>query len=546
MSRTGGQMTILPLVGVSITLSLAGCTAFVPRREAPPEGELPDQFSLGDAAGVQPTPWWYDFGSEPLNELVDEAMQENLTLRQFWARLDQAGAVATQAASGLYPQLDYGGNAGYRRTVVDVDGERPSFRSRIRDAAVSGAARGLNNVIQQRLSGADAGTGSNGASGSGGGVSSFTGSSSDRVPDRVVTETKQFDLSLAAAYEVDLWGRIFTQYQAAEFDVGATREDLEATAITLAAEVTDRWLRIMEQQQLERILLEQLETNNTYLDLVELRFRNGLVSALDVYQQRQAVSEVRRQIPLVQASQQVLRQELAVLLGKLPTTLVDMGEYELADVPPLPPTGIPAELLINRPDVRAALSRLQAADYRVASARADLLPALRLTGGIGYSTVNIRHMFDDWFVSVAAGLTGPLFDGFRRKAEIERTLAVVEERLAEYRLVVLTAIQEVEASLVEENRQREHLAALGEQLQNAQDALREASARYRRGLTDYLPVLSALERTQALSRMIVNSRRELLTIRLNLYRALGGTWTRELQAPIRLSEQVAAEKDSAL
>lgn len=545
MSQTGGPITILRLIGVSITLLLAGCTAFVPRRDAPPEGELPDQFSLGDAAGAQPTPWWYDFGSEPLNELIDEAMQENLTLRQLWARLDQSGAVATQAASGLYPQLDYGGNASYRRTVVDVDVERPSFRSQIRDAAVSGAARGLNNVIQQRLGGTD-GNGSDGASGSGGGGSSFTGASSDRVPDRVVTETKQFDLSLAAAYEVDLWGRIFTQYQAAGFDVDATREDLEATAITLAAEVTDRWLRILEQQQLERILLEQLETNDTYLDLVELRFRNGLVSALDIYQQRQAVSEVRRQIPLVQASQQVLRQELAVLLGKLPTTRVDVGEYDLAEVPPLPPTGIPAELLINRPDVRAALSRLQAADYRVASARADLLPALRLTGGIGYSTANIRHMFDDWFVSVAAGLTGPLFDGFRRKAEIERTLAVVEERLAEYRLVVLTAIQEVEASLVEENRQREHLAALGEQLQNAQDALREASERYRRGLTDYLPVLSALERTQALSRMIVNSRRELLTIRLNLYRALGGTWTRELQAPIRLSEQVAAEKDSAL
>ncbi|NLX12364.1 MAG: TolC family protein [Phycisphaerales bacterium] len=540
MNRVCCVWAIFSLVYASIIPLLAGCTAFLPKRAAPPEGELPEQFSQGDADDVRSMPWWHDFGSEPLNELIHEAMQENLTLRQLWARLDQAGAVATQAASGLYPQLDYGGNAGYRRTSVHVDVVKPTIGSQLRDATASGIANGLNNVIQQRLNG------SGGGSGSGSGVSTGTGLSSNKTKERVVTETRQFDLSLAATYEVDLWGRIFTQYRAAEFEVNATREDLEATAITLAAEVTDRWLRILEQQELRRILNEQLETNNTYLDLVELRFRNGLVSALDVYQQRQVVSEVRRQIPLVEASEQVLRQDLAVLLGRLPTTAVEVGAYDLAEVPPLPPTGIPAELLIHRPDIRAALSRLQAADYRVASARAERLPALRLTGGIGYNTGQIRHLFDDWFLSIAAGLAGPLFDGFRREAEVERTRAVVEERLAEYRLVVLTAIQEVEASLVEENRQREYMTALSEQRHNAQDALREASERYRRGLTDYLPVLSALERTQALTRMVVNSRRELLTIRLNLYRALGGTWTQELQAPIRLSEQDVAEKDSAL
>ncbi len=539
MNRAYRRLAISCFTYASALLLSAGCTAFLPQRDAPPEGELPEQFSLGNEVGAQNTPWWHDFGSDPLNELIDQAMQENLTLRQLWARLDQAGAVARQSASGLYPQFDYEGGASYRRAVTHVDGDRPSPGEQIRDAAVSGAQRGVRTAIQQRLGGPD-GDGTS----AGGGTSTRTGTASPQSGGRVVTETRRFDLSLAAAYEVDLWGRIFTQYRAAQYDVVASREDLEATAITLAAEVTDRWLRILEHQELLRILTEQLETNRTYLDLVELRFRTGLVSALDVYQQRQAVNEVRRQIPLVQASEQLLRQDLAVLLGELPTTALEIGAYDLADVPPLPPTGIPAELLIHRPDIRASLSRLQAADYRVASARADLLPTLRLTGGIGYSTANIRHMFDDWFISVAAGLTGPIFDGFRRKAEIERTLAVVEERLAEYRLVVLTAIQEVEASLVEENYQREYLAALREQLKDAQDALNEAGERYRRALTDYLPVLSALERTQALTRMIVQSRRELLTIRLNLYRALGGTWTRELEAPVRLSEQAAAEKDS--
>jgi outer membrane protein TolC len=201
-------------------------------------------------------------------------------------------------------------------------------------------------------------------------------------------------------------------------------------------------------------------------------------------------------------------------------------------------------LLVQRPDIRAALARLHAADFLTGSARAELLPAIRLTGGIGTNTAEIRNLFDDWFVSVAAGLTGPIFEGLRRTAEVERSQAVAEQRLAEYRLTVLTAIQEVEAALIQEIRQREYLEALAEQLEAAQNALREAGERYRKGLNDYLPVLAALERTQALTRQTVIGRRQLLSYRLSLYRALGGTWTRDLQAPVPLSEQAAAVKES--
>jgi NodT family efflux transporter outer membrane factor (OMF) lipoprotein len=345
---------------------------------------------------------------------------------------------------------------------------------------------------------------------------------------------------------VDLWGRIWSQYQSAQFDVEASRDDLEAAAMTLTAQVTEIWLRILEQQELERLLAEQLETNRTYLELVELRFRKGQVSALDVFQQRQAVSDIKRLIPLAQAAEAVLRQELAVLLGKPPTEPMPVGDAPLPlDVPPLPPTGIPADLLVQRPDIRAAMARLQSADYGVAAARADLLPAIRLTGGIGYNTNDIRYLFDNWFLNVAAGLAQPLFDGFRRPAEVSRTLAVVEERLAAYRLTVLFAIQEVEEALVQETRQREYLAALAEGLEDARNALREASERYRKGLNDYLPVLAALERTQALARNVVIARRELLVFRVNLYRALGGTWMDELQPPVRLSEQKPAESPAS-
>lgn len=532
MNTTRPTASILLMVA-----ALSGCNALLPKRSVPPEGETPERFSLGGAGETPSRQWWRDFESDALNALVNEALEENLSLRQLWARLDQAGSVAVQVASNLYPQLDGLGDASYRRTVTKVDVDEPSFRSRIRDAALSGLTRGLTNAVNQQLGTAGGSSGGT-SSGGTGGVSVGTGQAGEIAPSRLITEVKQFGLSLAAGYELDVWGRVLSEYRAAKFDVVASRDEIDSAALTLAAEVADHWLGILEQQELQRLLAEQLETNQTYLELVELRFRKGLVSALDVYQQRQTVSQIKTQIPLVQAAAQLLRQELAVLLGKPPETDLPVGTYDLSTVPPLPATGVPAELLANRPDIRAALARLQAADYRVASARADLLPAVRLTGGIGYDTAEIRYLFDNWFIGLAGGLTQPLFDGFRRTAEIDRTLALVNERLADYRLVVLVAIQEVEAALVQESKQREHIAALAEQLQDARNTLREAGQRYRKGLNDYLPVLAALERTQALARGLIVARRDLLTFRVNLYRALGGTWMNELRPPVRSSDEL--------
>lgn len=521
-------------------LAAAGCTAFVPKRATPDEGAVPAQFSLADTQGEPGNLWWHDFNSPELNGLVNEAMNDNLTLRQLWARLDQAGSIAVQSASGLYPELDLEADAAYTRTVTTEEVTDTSLKSQLRDAVVDGVTRGIGNGLTQSM-------GDTGSTGSSTINQALSGVSSRLFPTETTTkrltrESRLFGLALAARYELDVWGRIASGYRAAKLDVQASREDLEATAITLAAEVTDRWLRILEQRELLRILTEQLETNRRYLELVELRFRNGKVSALDVYQQRQAVSEVQRLIPLAESAEQVLRHDLAVLLGKPPTVPLEIGHYDLSVMPDPPAVGIPAELLMRRPDVRSALARLHAADHRVASARADRLPAILLTGGIGYRADDIANIFNDWFLNLAGGLTAPLFDGFRREAEVERTLAVVEERLADYRLTVLIAIQEVEDAMIQERKQREHIAGLQQQLEDARNALRAASDRYQKGQNDYLPVLTALERTQSLARGLVVARRELLVVRISLYRALGGTWTQELQAPPRLSDELAEAK----
>jgi NodT family efflux transporter outer membrane factor (OMF) lipoprotein len=509
---------------------LPGCSAFLPRRETADEGRLPPAFAAESGEAVAPDRWWEAFGCPELNGLLSEALAENLTLRQAWARLDQAGAVAIQVESSMYPDLTGEAGASYERRDRTTENEKVSLGSRLRRTAVATASSTISNAIVAQLNGGNAGT--TGSSSAGRVSSSEIGGDV-----QVSTETKAYSLGLAASYELDLWGRIWANRQAAHLDVQTSYDDLQTTAMTLAAEIVSRWLSILELQAQQELLRQQLETNRTYLDLVELRFRKSMVSALDVYQQRQIVAAVEKQLPLLAAQEQVLRHELAVLLGKPPGAALDLGTYNLDDVPPLPAAGLPASLLINRPDIRAAYARLRSADFDVAAARADQLPAIRLTGQAAYSAGEIEFLFDDWFANLAAGLTAPLFDGFRREAEVTRTRAVVEERLAAYRLAVLTAIREVEDALLQERQQRAYLEALQQQLEYANNALREADQRYRKGLNDYLPVLTALEATQSLTRDVITAKRELLVYRVNLYRALGGTWSTELQPPPRLSEE---------
>ena len=136
-----------------------------------------------------------------------------------------------------------------------------------------------------------------------------------------------------------------------------------------------------------------------------------------------------------------------------------------------------------------------------------------------------------------ANITWPVFDGGRRKAEVDRNEAVVKEQLGVYGQVVLRAFQEVEDALIQERKQTEFLIELERQLQLARDTLREARMRYANGLSDYLPVLAALESLQTVERSQIVAERQLLSYRVQLYRALGGSWTRILEPPTESSSQ---------
>lgn len=358
------------------------------------------------------------------------------------------------------------------------------------------------------------------------------------------TTVNQLSFGFGGSYEVDLWKRIESFRTAAEFDALATRENVKATALALSGQVARIWFLIVEQQAQLQLLREQEDVNRTFLELNELRFSMGRATAADVFQQRTQLASVQAQIPRIESRLQVTRNQLAVLLGQPPYTVPMQVENLFPGLPPMPHTGLPLALLYHRPDVIAARMQLIAADYRVGSAIANQYPALRLTGQTHVQGEDLGDLFSNWFWNLAAGVMQPILDGGLRQAEVERSQAALRERLIGYEQAILRALLDVENALIEELKQREHLVLLEHEIELAENTLDSTHARYINGLSEYLPVLTALQNLQNLQRTYIAAQRELFHFRVNLYEALGGTWMEDLKTVVtdRIDHRASGDK----
>ncbi|MFT6400515.1 MAG: outer membrane protein TolC, partial [Bradymonadia bacterium] len=243
-------------------------------------------------------------------------------------------------------------------------------------------------------------------------------------------------------------------------------------------------------------------------------------------QQRQQVAALESQLALLDAAEDTAGHRISVLQGFFPDPEATGVETALPALPPVPGVGVPADLLVRRPDVEAARIRAESADARLAGAIADRLPSLRLSGSAFFQATSLSNLFDQLLWSVTAGLTAPLFDGGRRGAEVERNRAVVDERIHAYLNTLLTSALEVENALALERAQSAFLAELDTQLEIAADTLLLARDQYREGVADYLRVLTAIGTLQQLEQSRLNAVRQQLAYRIQLYRALGGGWSR--------------------
>ena len=451
-------------------MALISCSPLLPTGPADAPGELPAGYSLYTGRVDAARPWWRALASPELDRLIETAFADSFSLKAAYARLRQANALAFQAGAARYP-------------VLEASGEAETWRRR--------TASPTRTQSQQEVA-----------------------------------------LGMAGSYEWDLWGKIRSRHEAAQLDARASRADLDTARATLAAEVADRWIQSISQRQQKRLIQAQLKANLTYLELIELRFQKAMVSALDVYQQRQVVERMRAKLPLVDADIQLLEHELAALVGRMPGADLELRQEEMPTIGDLPALGLPADLLANRPDVRAAGMRLQASRWQVAAARANRLPSLTMGAVAQYGPSELDLLLDTWLLDLAANLTATVFDGGRLAAEAQVARAAMDESLWTYRETVLAAVREVEDALVREAHQRDYIGGLESVMAAAKSGFEEASQRYRRGLSDYLPVLTQLIAVQDLEQDLIVQRETLIRYRIGLHRSLGGGWHDNFQPDV--------------
>ncbi len=454
----------------TFALPLSSCvTSRVSEPELPIE--LSENYSVTSQDSNMPARWWKSFGDEELNALIEEALSGNLGLRQAAARLEQAEALARQAGAERIPA---------------VSAEASARRGRVAANTPAGV----------------------------------------QITDTV----NRFGLDLAATYELDLWGRVAASTRAAARDADASRLDLETAAMTLVAQVADLWYALGALSAQIELLDEQIEKSSKQLELVELRFNTGHSDALAVWQQRGQLAALEALRPNLTSSRATVRHQLGVLLGRSPQAFRNQQGTAPPELPPLPETGIPSDLVNNRPDVRAAVERLRASDERVAAAVANRFPALRLSASAGYSADEMSALFDNWIWNIAGNLLTPIIDGGRRRAEVDRARAALDELVGRYAETLLNAVREVEDALVEESGQLDLIESQQGQLAIAGSTYDQALSRYTKGVGDYLAVLRAFEERQRIERALVDTRRGLVSRRIGLHRALGGDFSSEAMA----------------
>ena len=409
--------------------------------------------------------WWKGFEDPALDQLVAYAMRHNLELATAEGRIRELRALMRLASADRLPQLSAVGSINRTQQVVPLGDDL--------------------------------------------GVQRFTNNS--------------YSTSIPARFELDLWRRIGSEVKARRFELSAGREDRRALRVTIAAAVAEAWFDWAYNLEEERLLKRQLDRSAEQLRLLKRRLERGLATADVVY--RQAEQEASRRADAIDAKlrSRLASQQLAVLLGMSPSGAVDLDD---ATLPRFAESklSLTTAVLQQRPDLRAAEQRVAAADYRVAAAVAGRLPTFTLNGSMGFSTPDLDLFFDSFVWSVGASTSVPLFEGGRRVAIAQQTRAALEQRLNDYRRLLLEAEREVQGALVQEHLRGQRIKALEEAQARANDAVRSARTRFDRGLTDYLTVLLATERLDQTSRTLLFAQRQHLSDRVQLCRATGGIW----------------------
>jgi multidrug efflux system outer membrane protein len=455
------------LLGASAAAALAGC-AIGPDYQRP-EAAQPAQYRLdtGQLTVAADSDWWNSFGDPVLNALVDAALRNNYDVRIAAARVDEFRGQLMVARSGLFPQLNLGASAARQRSGT------------------------------------------------------FNGTPFQSLQHPINT----YQLAGSASWELDLWGRIRRQSEAAEAGLWDAEYARRGVVLALAASVVQGYATLRGLDAQLDVAQQTLQTRTKSLDIFNQRYAGGVISQVELSQAQNDYYVAEGSIPPLRASIAQTENALSVLLGREPGP-IERGLPITQLTAPAAGADLPATLLSRRPDVLQAEQTAVAANAQYGAAEALYLPAVNLSGLFGALATSPAGLWDSasriWGIS--AGLTQPIFQGGAIRGQVQSAKAQREAAIYSYQGTVLAALADVNSSLANSIETRNRLSSLLSQEKALTIYADQSQARYEGGFTSYLEVTDAQEKLFTVQLQTIQGYVDVLTGAAGLYKSLGGGW----------------------
>ncbi|APH57126.1 Type I secretion outer membrane protein [Granulibacter bethesdensis] len=455
-----------------------------------PDLDIPAAFRATPASAQTAWPsaeWWRDFNQPELTELMEEAKARNFDIAAAIARVRQADAQARVSGAPLLPASSLSGGHSWNQTARTKNG-------------ASGVSVGAGNTIL--------------------------------TPGEHTNEVRQYNISDTISYELDFWGKNRATFEAAKESAQYSRFDQATVALTTTAAVATTYFNILGFQARVAIAEDNLRQSEETLKVIRARFEAGTASLLDVSQQEALVEGLRANVPALrsQLEQQVI--SLGLLVGRPPEMVsVKGGSLEQATIPQ-PAPGLPVDLVARRPDIAAAEAQLASANANIKVARAKFFPSFTLTASGGFQALTMAYLFtpQGQIASLSTSVAQTVFDNGVLFGNLDIAKGRYEELLATYRKTVVQAFTDVENAITSYRYATEQEAMQRKAVEVSRRAADVARAQLLAGVIDVTALLQAQQTLFSNQATLAQVRLSRFEAVINLYKALGGGWTR-LPAP---------------
>jgi multidrug efflux system outer membrane protein len=451
-------------------LLLAGC--MIGPDYFRPAIDTPTAWRVADqnANALANAAWWEQFGDPVLDALVATALRENKDLMIASARIDEYAGRYGITRSQLFPQATLGA-AGYKQK--------------------------------------------------------------NTLPGTLVKGTyDSYDTIFSASWEIDLWGKIRRQGEAARAQIVASEEGRQGVILTLVANVAGGYIALRDLDRQLEIASTTANSRGASYQLFKDRYDGGVISILELSQNKSQYEEALATIPALEKSIAQQENALSILLGRNPQPIA-RGKTIDELIPPMVPEGLPSSLLERRPDLRQAEQSLIAANAQIGAAKAAYYPSISLTGVFGVASSSLSKLFNSssqiWQYGGALSL--PIFNAGLLSSQVDVAQAQQQQALFSYQKAIQNAFREVNDSLIDQDRTRVQLATQARQVEALQQYADTARLRYDNGYTSYIEVLDAESSLFQTQLQYTQTQQTQLQAMINLYKAMGGGWMSEAEKP---------------